>query len=68
MNLINKKEEQTQKVMLSFKAKAILDFPIDQDLSNLTKEDLIELLTNVYDLIEIKVENFVKLTPPGVKK
>lgn len=61
MELLDKKEEPMQKVMLTFKAKAILDFPMSQDLSNLSKEDLVELLTNVYDLVEIKVENFVKL-------
>lgn len=61
MELLDKKSEDTQKVMLTFKAKAILDFPISQDISNLSKEDLVELLTNVYDLIEIKVENFKKL-------
>ena len=65
MELLNKDNEPTQKVLLSFRAKAVLDFPIDQDLSNLSKEDLVELLTNVYDLVEIKVESFVKLTPGG---
>lgn len=61
MEMLDKKEEEVQKVMLTFKAKAILNFPISQDISNLSKEDLVELLTNVYDLIEIKVEKFVKL-------
>lgn len=65
MELLDKKKEEVQKVMLTFKAKAVLDFPIDQDLSNLTKEDLVQLLTNIYDLIEINVESYVKLTPGG---
>lgn len=61
METLDNKEEM-QKVIISFKARALMEFPISQDISNLTKEELAELLQNVYEFLEITVEKCQKLT------
>ena len=60
METLNDKKEM-QKVIISFKARALMEFPISQDISNLTKEELAELLQNVYEFLEITVEKCQKL-------
>lgn len=54
MDLMNDTKAM-QRIIVSFKAKCIMDFPIDQDISNLSKEELQELLKQVYDFLEIEV-------------
>lgn len=60
METLNSKEKM-QKVIVSFRAKAIMEFPISQDISNLTKEEMQELIKNIYNFIEIKVESCKEL-------
>ena len=60
METLDNKQEM-QKVIISFKARALMEFPISQDISNLTKEELAELLQNVYEFLEITVEKCQKL-------
>ena len=60
METLDNKQEM-QKVIISFKARALMEFPISQDISNLSKEELAELLQNVYEFLEITVEKCQKL-------